>query len=522
MTRLLPFLPTVFFSLMPAVALAQDINTLKSGVVRIRNNYTQEVGTGFIIKIDGERAYIITASHVVKNNQHPSVYFYNKQNDPVQATLTYREDDEQKGLALLEVKAKRQTFTTLVPISLRVSSDLNGGEQVHVIGFPNGTTLWSVSAGSISRLEGRNLVFAAPVKTGNSGSPVFYNGFVVGLVTDADPSSVYAVKAEEIFEYLKGLNAKLAEAIKPRTPTDASASTDKSEFCLALSRIVDSSRHGFYDIVKGGYDSTVVIPGLRSRRVSPETQEASFYNFTSDSSKARSQYYELIANTKRCLSNWKVLDNSGSSRLRVITIDEPMTVLLYHRDGTLVEVELRHSKITDDYAVQLSVYAAQSGMQHIKIRNKTALAFAFTESEADRESVCQGLKALVDASHQGFTSIVGKPGFLGYFEASIKIAGFPAISVSRRERASMTFDAEDLGEVEALNERLVGILTRCFPEWTPKEIEPQSNYDRNKRRFRLSEEPNGGSVFELSYDSQYDASRHTLYFILYGPGSLRH
>lgn len=152
MTRLL--FATVFLSVMSAVCLAQDINTLKSGVVRIRNTYSQDGGTGFIIKIDGERAYIITASHIVKNNEHPSVYLYNRPSEPVQATLTYREDDEQKGLALLEIKAKKETFSNLTPVGLRGSSDLKGGEQVHVIGFPNGAIIWSVSLETSHALKG--------------------------------------------------------------------------------------------------------------------------------------------------------------------------------------------------------------------------------------------------------------------------------------------------------------------------------------------------------------------------------
>lgn len=514
MTRLV--LATTLLSMMPAVVIAQDVDTLKSGVVRIRNTYSQDGGTGFIIKIDGERAYVITASHVVKNNEHPSVYLYNKPSVPVQATLTYREDDEQKGLALLEIKAKKETFSNLAPVGLRGSSDLKGGEQVHVIGFPDGAIIWSVSLGNISRLEARNLIFTAPVRTGNSGSPVFYNGLVVGLVTDADPGSVYAVRSEGIFEYLSGLNAKLAESVKPSIPTDVKVPNDKSEFCRALTRIVDSSREGFFDIVKGGYDSTVVVPGLKSGRVSPETQEASYYNFISDPSKARSQYYELIANAKRCLSDWKVLENNGRSRPQMSRIDAPITVFLYHKDGTLVTVE--QSKVTSDYMVQLSVYSAKSTRQRFQTGNEIALAFAFTETEADRQSVCQGLKKLVDASHQDFTSIVGKPGFLsGYFEASIKIPGFPSIDVRRREDAYMRFNAEDLSEVEALNDRLVGILTNCFPAWTAEEVKPQSAYDQTTQRFRLTEAD--GSVFELTYDSRYDASAHALYLHLYPRGS---
>jgi V8-like Glu-specific endopeptidase len=131
---------------------------------------------------------------------------------------------------LLEIKSKREAFQTLVPVEMRVSFDLKGGEQVQVIGFPNGSSIWSVSAGNVSSLDGRNLVFNSHVKTGNSGSPVFYNGLVIGLVTDADSSSDYAVRAEGIFEYLNGLNSRLAESIKLRRPAEENAILDKSGF----------------------------------------------------------------------------------------------------------------------------------------------------------------------------------------------------------------------------------------------------------------------------------------------------
>jgi hypothetical protein len=510
-------LTTMLLLLISNVVHAQDVNSLKSSVVRVRNTYNQDVGTGFIIKIDGDRAYVLTAAHVVKNNEHPGVYLYNQQNQAVQATLTYREDDEQKGLALLEVKAKRETFANLAPVQLRLSHDLKGGEQVQVIGFPDGIEIWTVSSGNVSRLEARNLVFSAPIRKGNSGSPVFYNGFVIGLVTDADPNSVYAVRTEGIMEYLGGINDKLAEAVKPRA-APAVNPTDNSEFCRALTRIVDSSRNGFYDITKGVYESTVRIPGFRSEMVSPETHRATFYNFTSDSFKARNQYYELVANTKRCLPDWKQIDPRKFDQLRV-QLDAPTLLLFFGRDETLVAIE--HKKVTDDYKVEMSIHGANgNGKLWFLLGDEVPLALGFTDTDADKEIVCQNLKTLVNASQQAFTSIVGKPGFAsGYFEASIKITGFPSIQVNRREKAYISFDAKELSAVEALNDRLIGILTTCFPTWKGTEIQGKSPWDQTTRRFRLSENNEAGPVFELSYDFDNNRRSGRLMLELYAPGA---
>lgn len=122
----------------------------------------------------------------------------------------------------------------------------------------------------------------------------------------------------------------------------------------------------------------------------------------------------------------------------------------FNRDGTFVTV--KHSKVTDDCMVGFSIYAADSAVRSLDTRSdETALALMFTESEADKECVCHDLETLVDASHEGFASIVGKPGFSsGYFESSVQIAGFPVITVHRRERDAAMFSAEDLSDVEAL------------------------------------------------------------------------
>lgn len=93
--------------------------------------------------------------------------------------------------------------------------------------------------------------------------------------------------------------------------------------------------------------------------------------------------------------------------------------------------------------------------------------------------------------------------------------GPTVITVHRRERASAMFSAEDLSDVEALNARLIGILSKCFPSWTKGDVEPKSDFARTTRYFRLTEESGAGSVLELRYDSARDAKTHRLYLTLY-------
>ena len=55
---------------------AQDIARLQSGVVKITakpSSGTTKVGTGFIVRLESNAAYIVTAAHVVAGDAQPKV-----------------------------------------------------------------------------------------------------------------------------------------------------------------------------------------------------------------------------------------------------------------------------------------------------------------------------------------------------------------------------------------------------------------------------------------------------------------
>jgi S1-C subfamily serine protease len=197
---------------------AQDIKRLKTGVVRIKNNTSGEVGAGFIARIDEDLIYIVTASHVVKGSSNPQVLLFTAQSEPLSAELINRDDDNPRGLALLRVQSKNtQMLAKVMELDFADSSEINGGENVKIIGFPASSSFWDVSAGIISRLEGNNLIFAAPIQGGNSGGPVILSdGRVIGIVTDTTESqgTSSAPKAEVIVSYLNGIIAGLIDTTK--------------------------------------------------------------------------------------------------------------------------------------------------------------------------------------------------------------------------------------------------------------------------------------------------------------------
>ena len=87
---------------------AQDMARLQSGVVKITAKPPQgtpNVGTGFIVHLESNAAYIVTAAHVVGGDEHPKVEFFTKRNMPVTAeVLGVEGDDEVGGLALVVVR----------------------------------------------------------------------------------------------------------------------------------------------------------------------------------------------------------------------------------------------------------------------------------------------------------------------------------------------------------------------------------------------------------------------------------
>lgn len=207
---LLIFILAVSGSISHSRAIAQNISALKPGVVRIKNDKQDEIGTGFIVKIDGTNVHIVTAAHVVRGEEHPKVYLFSQQFESLTATVLDREEDDNKGLALLLLKTNALTASKLIALKVANTSGLGNGEDVKIIGFPGGISFWTVDIGNVKRLEGRNLVLSGAIRGGNSGGPVILNQCAIGLVTDiiktdTSQSDAYAAGAEGIVQYVNGI-----------------------------------------------------------------------------------------------------------------------------------------------------------------------------------------------------------------------------------------------------------------------------------------------------------------------------
>jgi Trypsin-like peptidase domain len=175
---------------------ATPIQELKQGVVKITSTLggKQRIGTGIIIKLDPDAAYIVTASHVIEGDQHPKVSFFSKPNRPVSAKVIGLEGGDPRGLGALLVEGTLPSGLSALP--LNPSLHVAGGENVTIIGFPGvAGTSWAVTPGTIAGSSGRDLSFTAPADEGNSGGPLLMKGQVVGIITEVAGSFAHATPA---------------------------------------------------------------------------------------------------------------------------------------------------------------------------------------------------------------------------------------------------------------------------------------------------------------------------------------
>ena len=209
---LLVFFSWVGMILWSQSVMAQDLDSLKAGVVKITAKNPNRIGTGVIVGIKGNTTYIATASHVIEGDPSPQVFFYQDAH-PHFATVKGMEGGHRKGLAALVVEGDLPSG--IQPIAFDAETQFAGGEKATVIGFPRMVPIpWAVAEGTITGLVGPDLIFTGPVEEGNSGAPLLFGGRVIGLITDIVGSYKYA-KPSVIAQYeLKNWQLVFTEKVR--------------------------------------------------------------------------------------------------------------------------------------------------------------------------------------------------------------------------------------------------------------------------------------------------------------------
>ena len=178
---------------------------------------TVGMGSGFIIN-NGD---IITNWHVIKGYQSVNVYLkpsIKKKNLSEELLIgDIVNYNIEKDLALLKVRDYSYKYQS---VELGKLKDIEIGEEVHLIGHPNGGMGWSYAKGSISsyeenfKWEDRSgnvftqniLQTTAPINPGSSGGPLFNNyGDLIGVITWGMPTKQlinFAVSVDELRVFL--------------------------------------------------------------------------------------------------------------------------------------------------------------------------------------------------------------------------------------------------------------------------------------------------------------------------------
>ncbi len=210
LTRVLMVALSVGLLASPTAGAAQQIDELKKGVVKItaQSDGKTKVGTGFIVRIEKNAAYVVTASHVIEGDPQPKVAFRGQDSKHFSAHVKGTKGGDPRGMAVLVVLGDLPQG--IKALSMSVDFEINGGEEVMVIGFPRMPAVpWAVTPGVVTGQEGEYLVFSGAAAEGNSGGPVLWNGLVVGVVTEVLSSYGYAVSIPILRLALRGWGVSL-------------------------------------------------------------------------------------------------------------------------------------------------------------------------------------------------------------------------------------------------------------------------------------------------------------------------
>lgn len=208
---------------------AQVMDELKKGVVKItaQTNGMAKVGTGFIVRLEQDTVYVLTAAHVVEGDPKPQLTFYARHDTQYPATVRNAEGKQEQGLAIVVAKVPPDVLPSIAALGLDTTTKLSGGEDMLTIGFPRTGGQWAVIKGDVTSREGRNLNLDANIQEGNSGGPIIHNGKVVGLVTARGSNYGSGVTAASAHDYLEGFNV---------TPRAASARASGATASVPVAR----------------------------------------------------------------------------------------------------------------------------------------------------------------------------------------------------------------------------------------------------------------------------------------------
>ncbi len=181
---------------------AQGVVLIKSSVQE-ENKVSSVTGSGVIV-LWRKKYFILSNAHVVEDVLFAEIELKNGKTFKAEVLRIDKSDD----LAIMQIPDPIN-IQELVPIPFALSSKIQVGEDVFVIGHPKGYR-WSLTRGTLSAIRGENIQTDAAINPGNSGGPVLNSqGQMIGIASFIEGNSNaigFAISIEKIRIFLKNLH----------------------------------------------------------------------------------------------------------------------------------------------------------------------------------------------------------------------------------------------------------------------------------------------------------------------------
>jgi formylglycine-generating enzyme required for sulfatase activity len=224
--------------LLPAAAFAQELDTTAiSALVRISGtrNGTPVRGSGFVVGLDRDKATVVTAAHVIEGVQQVEVTFAVDPTESFPAGVVLgMEAGNPHGLAVFQVRGALPAGVTT--LSFEIERRPRPGESLSLLGFPQMELTPRTTPRVLSSRRGTLLLVDQGIGESFSGGPVLQGGRVVGVVTETDEQTTYAVTAVVAREALEGWEVKLGPAA-PRVAEKCVSGEENTEAGIIWVRI---------------------------------------------------------------------------------------------------------------------------------------------------------------------------------------------------------------------------------------------------------------------------------------------
>ena len=196
-------------------ACPQGLEHLQKGVVRVTastSDGSRKEGSGFIVRLTGGSAHIVTAAHVVEGAVQVEVEFFTQRARPLAAKVVELEGEDPQGLAALLLTGNVPDGVSV--LRLNPAARANAGDPITIIGFPRAGGPWAVTKCEIVGRKAKAIVFSGGIDEGSSGSPLISDGQVIGVVSEARPPFAYAVPAAIVRYVLDNWGVKFREELR--------------------------------------------------------------------------------------------------------------------------------------------------------------------------------------------------------------------------------------------------------------------------------------------------------------------